>query len=103
MTEEESITASVKIKNTGKYKAKEIVQLYIRDTVGSLVRPVKELKGFEKIELLPNEEQTVEFTINKKALEFVRRDLTTGVEKGEFRVFIGKDSTCLPFDSFKLL
>ena len=52
---------------------------------------------------LPNEEKTVEFKINKKSLEFVRRDLSLGVEKGEFQVFIGKDSNCLPFDSFKLI
>ena len=103
ITESEILSASVKIKNTGNYKAKEIVQLYVRDLVGSVVRPIKELKGFEKIELLPNEEKTVEFTIDKKALEFVRRDLTTGTEKGEFQVFIGKDSTCLPFDSFRLI
>ena len=103
MKEDESIIASVKVKNAGSYKAKEIVQLYIRDMVGSLVRPIKELKGFEKIELLPDEEKVVEFTITKKTLEFVRRDLTVGAEKGEFQVFIGKDSTCLPFDSFKLV
>ena len=58
---------------------------------------------FEKIELMPNEEKTVEFVIDKKCLEFVRRDLTVGVEKGEFQVFIGKDSTCQPFDSFSLI
>lgn len=103
MTENENIIASVKVKNTGNYKAKETVQLYIRDMVGSVVRPIKELKGFEKIELLPNEEKTVEFIIDKKTLEFVRRDLTFGVEKGAFQVFIGKDSTCTPFDSFKLV
>ena len=103
MRENESIIASVNVKNVGKYKAKEIVQLYIRDTVSSLVRPIKELKGFEKIELAPNQEQTVEFEITAKALEFVRRDLTTGTEKGEFQVFIGKDSTCQPFASFRLI
>ena len=103
MNQNENIIASVKVKNTGKYKAKEIVQLYIRDMVGSLVRPIKELKGFEKIELCPGEEKTVEFTIDKRLLEFVRRDLSYGAEKGEFQVFIGKDSTCLPFDSFYLI
>ena len=103
MTENEVIFASAKIKNTGKYKAKETVQLYIRDLVGSLVRPIKELKGFVKIELMPNEEKTVEFIIDKSLLEFVRRDLTVGAEKGDFEVFIGKDSTCSPFDSFRLI
>ena len=103
MTEEETITAFVKVKNTGTYRAKETVQLYIRDKVGSLVRPIKELKGFEKIELLPGEEKEVKFEITKKSLEFVRRNLTVGTEKGEFEVFIGKDSTCLSFDTFKLI
>ena len=103
MRESEEITASVKVKNAGSYRAKETVQLYLRDTVGSLVRPIKELKGFEKIELMPNEEKTVEFKIDKHCLEFVRRDLTLGTEKGEFQVFIGKDSTCQPFDSFWLI
>lgn len=103
MTNEERIVASLKVKNTGTYCAKEIVQLYIRDKVGSLVRPIKELKGFEKIELLPGEEKEVCFIIDKSSLEFVRRDLTLGTEKGEFEVFIGKDSTCLPFDTFKLV
>ena len=103
MREGESIIASVKVKNAGDYKAKEIVQLYIRDTVGSLVRPIRELKGFEKIELAPNEEKTVSFTIDTRMLEFVRRDLTLGAEKGEFQVFIGKDSRCAPFDSFRLI
>ena len=103
MGENDSIVASVKVKNTGNYRAKETVQLYLRDMVGSLVRPIKELKGFEKIELMPNEEKTVEFTINSRLLEFVRRDLTTGTEKGEFQVFIGKSSTCQPFDTFTLI
>jgi len=95
--------ASVKVKNIGDYKAKEIVQLYIRDLVGSLVRPIKELKGFEKIELLPNEEKIVEFTIDEDLLKFVKRDLTYGAEEGTFQVFIGKDSRCQPFDEFKLI
>ena len=103
LTEGGSIIASVKIKNTGNYKAKEIVQLYIRDLVGSLVRPIKELKGFEKIELLPNEEKTVEFVIDENMLKFTKRDLTYGTEEGTFQVFIGKDSRCHPFDEFKLI
>jgi len=101
LTSKDSIVASVKVKNTGNLKAKEIVQLYIRDLVGSLVRPIKELKGFEKIELLPNEEKTVEFVIDENMLKFVKRDLTYGAEEGVFQVFIGKDSRCQPFDQFK--
>lgn len=103
MTRDESIIASVKVKNTGKYKAKETVQLYIRDMVGSVVRPVKELKGFKKIELLPNEEQTVEFEINEEALAFVGADLKRKAEKGRFRVFIGKSSQTSQFEEFELI
>ncbi len=103
LTNDTEIIASVKVKNTGKYKAKEAVQLYIRDLVGSVVRPIKELKGFEKIELLPNEEKIVEFTINEKLLKFIKRDLTYGAEEGDFQVFIGKDSRCQHFDEFKLI
>ena len=97
LTDGGEVVASVKVKNTGKYKAKEIVQLYIRDLVGSVVRPIKELKGFEKIELLPDEEKTVEFVINEDTLKFVRRDLTYGAEKGAFHVFIGADSRTVDF------
>ena len=103
LTKDGAIVASVKVKNTGNFKAKEIVQLYIRDLVGSLVRPIKELKGFEKIELLPNEEKTIEFVIDESLLKFVKRDLTYGAEEGAFQVFIGKDSCCQPFDEFKLI
>jgi beta-glucosidase len=103
LKEGDSIIASVRVKNTGSFKAKEIVQLYIRDLVGSLVRPIKELKGFEKIELLPNEEKTVNFVINEDMLKFIKRDLTYGAEDGTFQVFIGKDSRCEAFDEFKLI
>lgn len=103
LTNDTEIIASVKVKNTGKYKAKEIVQLYIRDLVGSVVRPIKELKGFEKIELDVGEEKTVKFIINESMLRFVRRDLTFGSERGKFQVFIGKDSRCTHFDEFELI
>jgi len=98
----DKIIASVKVKNTGDCKAKEIVQLYIRDMVGSLVRPIKELKGFEKIELLPNEEKAVEFVIDEELLKFVKRDLSYGAEEGDFQIFIGIDSRCQPFDTLRL-
>ena len=103
LTEDTPIVASVKVKNTGECRAKEIVQLYIRDMVGSVVRPIKELKGFEKIELMPNESKTVEFVINEEMLKFTRRDLTYGAEKGTFQVFIGADSRCLPNGEIKLI
>ena len=103
MTENGKIIASVKVKNTGKYKAKEIVQMYIQDLFGSVVRPVKELRGFKKIELLSNEEKTVEFEITKDTLAFVGADLKRKAEKGKFRIFIGKDSEIASFGEFELI
>lgn len=103
LTERDEIFASVKVTNTGKYKAKEIVQLYIRDLVGSVVRPIKELKGFEKITLDVGQTKEVTFKINADMLKFVRRDLSFGFEKGEFEVFIGSDSRVLPFAKFTLV
>lgn len=103
ITDNGKIIASVKVKNTGKYKAKEIVQMYIQDLFGSVVRPVKELRGFKKIELLPNEEQTVEFEITTDTLAFVGANLKRKAEKGKFRIFIGKDSEISPFDEFELI
>ncbi len=99
----EKLIASAKIKNTGKYPAKEAVQLYIRDIKGSCVRPVKELKGFEKIELAVGEEKTVSFEITEEMLKYWNKELKFVAEKGEFEVFIGKDSSCTPFANFELI
>jgi len=99
----DTLVASAKIKNTGSYKAKEIVQLYIRDVKGSCVRPVKELKGFEKIELDVGEEKTVSFEINEEMLKYWNKELKFVAEKGEFEVFIGKDSSCQSFAKFNLI
>ena len=99
----EALVASAKIKNTGKYKAKEIVQFYIRDVKGSCVRPVKELKGFEKLELDVGEEKTVSFEITEEMLKYWNKDLEFVAEKGEFEVFIGKDSDCKSFAKFNLI
>ncbi len=86
------ITASVRVKNVGNCTAKEVVQLYIRDEFGSIVRPVKELKGFEKITLQAGEEKLVSFEIDEELLAFYRADMTFGAEKGSFVVFIGGSS-----------
>lgn len=99
----EVVTASVKVKNTGKYKAKETVQLYIRDVCASIVRPVKELKGFEKIELMPGEEKTVSFKITEEELAFWGADMQRKAEKGTFKVFIAPSSACQPFAEFELI
>ncbi|MEZ7499717.1 beta-glucosidase BglX [Flavobacterium sp. Arc3] len=83
---------SVTIKNTGKYTGKEVVQLYIRDLFASVTRPVKELKGFEMIELQPNESKKVSFVINKKTIEFFTANLKWEAEPGDFKVFVGGSS-----------
>ena len=86
------ITASVKVKNTGKCDGKEVVQWYIRDKVASFIRPVKELKGFEKIFLKAGEEKTVTFTITEAQLAFYKKDGAFTAEPGDFTLFVGGNS-----------
>ena len=99
----DTLVASVKVKNVGKYKAKESVQLYIRDLVGSVVRPLKELKGFQKIELDVGEEKTVKFEITEETLKYWNKEIKFVAENGKFDVFIGKSSACEPFARFELV
>jgi beta-glucosidase len=105
----QSITASVTVTNSSKTDGKEVVQLYIRDLVGSITRPVKELKGFEKIELKAGETKTVTFTISVNDLKFYaphsanNSDLKFAAEPGDFKVFIGGNSRDVKEASFKLL
>jgi beta-glucosidase len=88
----ETITASIEITNTGKVAGEEIVQLYVRDVVGSVTRPVKELKGFEKIKLAPGESKIVTFKINSADLAFHTADMTFKAEPGVFWIMAGPDS-----------
>jgi len=97
-----SIQATVQVKNTGKVKGEEVVQLYVRDLVGSVTRPVKELKGFQKLELNPDETKTVTFTISPDMLAFHRLDMSYGTEPGEFLVFAGGNSRDVIQKSFQL-
>ncbi|SEA75015.1 beta-glucosidase [Flavobacterium gillisiae] len=83
---------SVIVKNTGKYAGKEVVQFYIRDLFASVTRPVKELKGFEMIELQPNESKKVSFIINEKTIEFFTANSKWEAEAGDFKVFVGGSS-----------
>ena len=87
-----SITASVTVKNTGNYDADEVVQLYIRDIVGSISRPVKELKGFQRIHLKAGESQDVTFTITPDLLKFYDYNLNYVLEEGTFIIMIGSNS-----------
>ncbi|MBL7745912.1 MAG: beta-glucosidase BglX [Chitinophagaceae bacterium] len=88
----QTLTASVTVTNSGKYDGKEVVQLYIRDLVGSVTRPVKELKGFQKIELKAGESKTISFTITPNDLKFYNYDLKFDWEPGEFQIMIGGNS-----------
>ena len=92
LTSEDSITASVQLKNTGACTGTEVVQLYIPDVAASTVRPVRELKGFTRITLTPGETQTVSFRISEAELAFHRADGSYGTEPGAFRVWIGGSS-----------
>ena len=84
-----SLTASVTVTNTGAVAGTETVQLYIRDLVGSVTRPVKQLKDFTRVTLGPGASETVSFTIGKETLSFWRQDMTFGPEAGDFKLFIG--------------
>ncbi len=86
------ITATVTVTNTGDRKGKEVVQLYVRDLIGSLTRPIKELKGFEMIELNPKESKKVTFTIDEKMLQFYTPNKKWEAEAGDFKVFVGGNS-----------
>jgi beta-glucosidase len=88
----QTLTVTVPVKNTGKYAGKEVVQLYIRDEVGSITRPVQELKGFNKIELAPGETKNVSFNITPELLKFYNGDLKFDWESGDFQIMIGTNS-----------
>ena len=92
VTGNKPLDVRVDVKNTGQVAGTETVQLYIRDLVGSVTRPVKELKGFKKVVLKAGEVQTVSFTVNHEDLSFYRRDGVWGTEPGKFKVFVGTNS-----------
>lgn len=87
-----SLQVSVTVKNTGKFAGDEVVQLYIRDLVGSVTRPVKELKDFRKIHLDPGTSEVVTFDIATDQLEFLNIDMKLVVEPGDFEVYVGTNS-----------
>ncbi|MBB2950879.1 beta-glucosidase BglX [Sphingobacterium sp. JUb56] len=98
----QSIQASVTLRNTGKYDGEEVVQLYIKDLVGSITRPVKELKGFQKVFLKAGESKVVTFTVSEEDLKFYNNDLKFVAEPGDFTLFIGKNSQDLLATKFEL-
>ena len=88
----QKLTVTIPVKNTGKYAGKEVVQLYIRDEVGSITRPVSELKGFDKIELAAGETKQVIFEITPELLKFYNSDLKFDWESGDFQIMVGSNS-----------
>ncbi|HOW30482.1 MAG TPA: glycoside hydrolase family 3 C-terminal domain-containing protein, partial [Bacteroidales bacterium] len=88
----QKLIASISVTNAGKYDGAEIVQLYIRDLVGSITRPVKELKGFQKVLLKAGETRTVTFTISPDDLKFYNYNLKYDWEPGDFTIMIGGNS-----------
>ncbi|GHV58673.1 glycosyl hydrolase [Bacteroidia bacterium] len=88
----ENVVLSVTLTNTGRQDGEEVAQLYIRDLVGSVTRPVRELKGFEKIRLKAGESRKISFTLSPEDLSFWRADMTFGQESGQYHVWIGGDS-----------
>lgn len=83
---------AVTVTNTGKYEGEEVVQLYVRDEVASITRPIKELKGFEKIKLNPGESKTVTFDVKDEQLGFYNNQMKFIVEKGDFTLMVGGNS-----------
>ena len=98
-----TIDATVTVTNIGSRTGEETVQLYIRDLIGSVTRPVKQLKGFQKLVLAPGESRTVTFTIDDEMLSFWRHDMTFGIEDGDFKVMVGGSSSDLLQTSFSLV
>lgn len=96
------LTVSVPVKNSGSRAGSEIVQLYIRDVVGSISRPVKELKGFEKIQLQPGETKEVTFQINEELLKFYNYNLQYVAEPGRFLVMVGPNSRDVAVRGFEI-
>jgi beta-glucosidase len=96
------LKATVNVTNTGGVDGEEVVQMYVRDLVGSITRPVKELKGFEKIALKAGESKTVTFTLTPDMLAFHRQDMTYGTEPGEYKLFVGGNSRDVKETGFTL-
>ena len=100
---DEPLNISVKVTNTGNYDGEEVVQLYTRDLVASVTRPVKELKGFKKIMIKKGETEQVTFQISSDDLRFYNDRMEYVAEPGDFKVFVGTSSNNVKEASFKLL
>lgn len=94
-------TVSIELTNSGKRSGREVVQLYVQDLVGSVTRPLRELKGFQLVDLAAGESKTIQFTLGTEELSFLRRDMTWGMEPGTFDIYIGGDSRATQKVSFE--
>ena len=103
ITKNDELKIKVNVKNTGNYDGEEVVQIYVQDLVGSITRPVKELKRFQKIFLKKGEEKTVEFTISEKDLRFTAADMKFKSEPGLFNIYVGTNSVDCLEANFELL
>src|SRR5262249_20692088 len=90
-----SVNVTVEVRNTGKVAGDEVVQLYVRDVVSSVTRPVKELKGFRRVTLTPGASTNVSFTLDREALALWDKDMKRVVEPGEFTIYARPDSAQL--------
>lgn len=99
----EKIKVTVDVANTGNYDGAEVVQLYVKDAVGSVTRPVRELKGFEKIQLKKGEKKTVTFEISSEDLKFYNIDMKNTAEPGDFTLFVGGNSNADLQQNFELV
>jgi beta-glucosidase len=97
-----TLDVKVTVQNTGNYDGEEVAQLYIRDMVGSITRPVKELKGFQKVMLKKGESRTLTFRLTPEDLKFYNADLKFAAEPGDFQVFVGGNSRDVQTAAFKL-
>ncbi len=102
MARDGKLLVSVDVSNRGNYTAKEVVQFYVKDLIGCVTRPDKELKGFRKIELSPGETRRVEFTITPNMLAFTGLDMEPVLEAGDYEVLVGASSADLQKASFRL-
>jgi beta-glucosidase len=98
----ETVTVTVDVANIGASDGIETAQLYIHDLVADVGRPVRELKGFQRVELKAGEHRQISFVIGEKELSFLRADMTWGTEPGKFDVFVGPNSRDLQSARFEL-
>ena len=102
MARDDKITVSIEVENCGKYDGKEVIEFYLRDRFASVVRPVKELRGFKKIFLKAGEKQTVTFEINEEMLKFYNNKMQFVSENGDFDIMVS-NGVCELKDEFKLI